>query len=356
MMYGSRQILSLIILLCIMTQWSCKKDGTTQTPPQIDTTSHTIRWQTETLGEAGSILNDIAIINDTFAYAVGEMYLRDSTGQIDPIPYNIAKWNGVSWIQMRIQFYTICGQSNQTPYPASAVFAFSATDVWISSRGGQLARWNGNTQTATVCMPDPFAVDKIWGENSNSIYAVGHGGRISRFASGTWQRIESGTTLNINDIWGAINAQNGAQTILCIASNGDPNLGSKVLQISGSTVTSLNTGGLSWDVNGIWFVPEQCYYIVGAGVHKKELLSDNQWYRFPSGTATSFSSSGVRGNTPNDVFVVGSFGEVVHFNGLTWHNYFPSSSKVLGRVAVTQHLVIAVGFDGPNALVLRGTR
>ncbi|MDL1891482.1 hypothetical protein FBQ87_01125, partial [Sphingobacteriales bacterium CHB3] len=39
----------------------------------LDTTSHNFTWQIDTLGDGNaSTLNDIAIINDTLAYAVGE--------------------------------------------------------------------------------------------------------------------------------------------------------------------------------------------------------------------------------------------------------------------------------------------
>jgi len=66
------------------------------TPVQVttmDTTSHNFTWQIDTLGATASTLYDVVIINDTLAYAVGEMYLRDSTGQINPQAYNMAKWN-----------------------------------------------------------------------------------------------------------------------------------------------------------------------------------------------------------------------------------------------------------------------
>ena len=41
----------------------------------LDTTSHDFSWKTFTFGGGGgSVLNDVAIVNDTLAYAVGEIY------------------------------------------------------------------------------------------------------------------------------------------------------------------------------------------------------------------------------------------------------------------------------------------
>jgi hypothetical protein len=100
---------------------TCKKEPpTVPSPPSgIDTTSHIFTWELDSLGDAtvgGSILHDVAIVSDTLALAVGEIYTRDSTGKPDPVAYNLAKWDGKKWILMRILFYTVCGQQSTTPY------------------------------------------------------------------------------------------------------------------------------------------------------------------------------------------------------------------------------------------------
>ena len=46
-----------------------------------DTTSHNFTWQTFTFGEhSSSTLYDVAIINDSSIWAVGEIYMNDSLG------------------------------------------------------------------------------------------------------------------------------------------------------------------------------------------------------------------------------------------------------------------------------------
>ena len=102
---------------------------------------------------------------------------------------------------------------------------------------------------------------------------------------------------------------------------------------------------------GIWFSPQREYYAVGAGIHRKRSLNDSAWVVYPPGVVTSAGSWGVRGSDINDVFVAGSFGEVVHFNGVSWRSYFERHhlpTGALGPVAVTEHLVIAVGHLGSN--------
>lgn len=58
----------------------------------MDTTSHAFTWQSFTFGDGGGscTLYDVAIINDTLAYAVGEIYTNGTM-------YNLARWNGQQW-------------------------------------------------------------------------------------------------------------------------------------------------------------------------------------------------------------------------------------------------------------------
>jgi hypothetical protein len=325
----------------------------------MDTTSHDFTWSMDTLGVTASALNDLAIINDTLAYAVGEIYMRDSTGQIDPSAYNLAKWDGHQWQLLRIQFYDFCGQPSTGSYPTKSILAFSPTDIWIGKSGSQVVRWNGQSQTAPMCTP--VSINRIWGESPNSVYAGGDNGGLAHYNGSTWQRVESGTNLDIMDIWGATNPHTGDLEILALASTYRPDLhGCMLLKVTSNSATPLSTNGLSQDLFSSWFVPERRYYAVGAGIHQKRMLSDSAWTVFPPGVVTRFFSGEVRGQGVNDVFVVGSFGEVVHFNGFSWQKYFsdvPIPSGYLGFVEIKGNLMMATGqVNASRGIVLIGRR
>ena len=329
-------------------------DRATSTITTMDTTSHNWTFSIDTLGVTASTLYDVTIINDTLAYAVGEMYLRDSTGQLDPQAYNMAQWNGVSWQFMRIQFFTICGQSSRTPYPAKSVFAFGANDVWIAMDGSQMARWNGTAQTATICMSDPFVINKIWGENPNSIWAVGYGGRIGHYANGTWQRVESGTTLPIQDVYGARDNQSGQYEILCVAEAYGVPGGSKVLLIENASARELTTNGLeSWGVEGIWVVPNRQYMVIGQGVWRSASPEGNWWL---DNTLPGVATTSISGQSLNDITVCGAFWLLATWNGVRWQTYFPRTGGSFGSVAIKRNMLVAVGDIGNKAVVVRGTR
>lgn len=198
----------------------------------------------------------------------------------------------------------------------------------------------------------------MWGTSSSSLYFVGNKGTIV-FYNGTWQKLESGTTLNIRDIWGNWSEQAKSWEVLVIASSSETTDNTLLQILPNNTVMPLNTTGLSSFSTGIWFVPQKRYYIVGSGIHQKTLLSDPAWTRYEPGKVTSYASSAVHGQSLNDVFVTGSFLEAVHYNGSTWHNYrtdIPFSNGALGSVQIKGSTVAIVGYVNQQAIAMIGKR
>ncbi len=61
----------------------------------LDTTSNNFTCQKYYFGsEAFSVLHDVAIVNDSDIWAVGKIYLNDSTGKPDPNAHNLVQWDG----------------------------------------------------------------------------------------------------------------------------------------------------------------------------------------------------------------------------------------------------------------------
>ena len=90
--------LSLLCVLVVCSILSCKPFSTAPFPPDfLDTTSHEFVWHVERLGAGGSYFRDVAVINDTLAYAVGTISAKDSTGQWQDM-FNMARGMAVSGI------------------------------------------------------------------------------------------------------------------------------------------------------------------------------------------------------------------------------------------------------------------
>jgi hypothetical protein len=257
---------------------------------------------------------------------------------------NLINWSGTSIFYTKLR-------------TLSAVWALNDTDVWITS-GSQLVRWNGRNQYPPQCLP--ISVFKLWGENSNSIYAVGYGGEIANYDGTTWTQISSGTNIGFCDIWGANNTQTNQTEILAIATNYPTTINMKIVELTGTTAASVDGTGLSGAISGVWFIPNRCYYIVGAGVGYKHSLQDSgPWSLYPRSGITSYYSTSVHGNDVNDVFVVGVDGDFQHFNGVTWKDYRDQTylaNGSFGCVAVNGNFVVAVGSNSPYAAITIGRR
>jgi hypothetical protein len=327
------------------------RHSTEPPPPGPDTTSHNFVWTMQTLGDgASSYLNDVAIINDTLAYAVGAIYKMDSTGHLESQSYNIVIWNGRQWETGRIWFNTICGLQSKTAYPASSLYTFGENDIWISMDGDQVAHWDGSSQTGTTCMPISFSIKKLWGEDPSSVYAVGNGGNILHYTKGAWQNLSSGTATDIIDIWGIVN-RSGQPEAYCAVSSFFTGGDRKILTITNQGKVDTLNWSPQRDLGSVWTCDGTTIYACGDGLFR---YSSGSWTQIP----TTYYSHCVRGNNNNDVFVVGDYGFCSHYNGESWHTYteFASSDVRYGSVAIKGNLVIMVGDDAGKAIITVGKR
>ena len=192
------------------------------------------------------------------------------------------------------------------------------------------------------------------------MYVVGNGGNIAHYNGSRWTKIESGTTLDIQDIWGSFNNKTSKFDVIAIASNTYTNDGKEVIQISNGVYKKLPTTGLSAYFEGIWFKPERKYIIVGGGIHIKRIITDStSWYRYPSGYINNYYSTSVRGNDVNDIIIGGSSGEMVHFNGLNWKNFINEITLTNGGllgISIKENKIATVGYDGGRAVIIVGSR
>jgi hypothetical protein len=324
-----------------------------------DTTSHNFSWQVWTFGgeAGGSYLNDVAIINENNIWAVGAIYLKDSTGQFDPNAYNAVHWDGSNWELKRIPFVGPC--SAVLYPPLKAIWAFSANNILVTN-GGSIVTYDGMNATMD-CRMNPLltgAINKIFAANTNDVYAVGNSGAIVHYNGQRWQKFESGTRLSIYDIYGARSSERSKYEILAVASELSSTVDRRILKIEGLTVSTLSDAPIAWPLSGVWFVPDRHYYVVGSGIYEKKRLSDSKWKNNPRDITTYYTDS-VRGNHQNDVFVVGAFGEVLHYNGVSWQSYRSETALrngAFGSVEVKGNLVVATGLDGAQAVILVGKR
>lgn len=353
-----KKIIIALILSVIATVGCSPTEPGDNNGNQSDTTSHSFVWQKYTFGGGGgsSVLHDVAVINDTLAYAVGEIYINDATGQPDPNLYNLAKWNGKEWNLERV---TVNFRGNSIIPPLEGIFCFSSSQIWLVGSlpiYGDGSNWTMYDLRITL---DPsVSLSKAWGTNSQNMYFVGRNGSIVHYTNGSWQKIESGTNIDLQDIWGEVDSKTNQATILTVASNIFKNDGMKLLQIKNNVVVPLTTNGLSWSLSGVWFESGRQYYVVGDGIFQKLSMDETVWNNKPL-DFTQYYTYRIRGNSYSDIIVVGSQGEVLHYNGKSWISFRDQTSLGYGNyysVSIKGDIVAAVGQDGDNAVIIIGRR
>lgn len=337
--------LYLFLLLFLLIASDCSHPTAPPPPAVPDTTSHNFAFTQYTFGgNAGSSsFSDAAIINDTLAYAVGAVYLIDSTtGQPDPLPYNLAKWNGNNWQLLRV---TTPFRSSQVTLPLEGIFAYSSNDVWLI--GSLPIHGNGSSWTLydLRSMPglDSISVSKGWGTSSSSMYFVGRSGSIVFYNGSTWTKLSSGTTVDLHDVWGT---PDGSMVWACGYSY--DNLHSVLLKATNSS------WGILWQRDGTVAV-DPFGFNVGSLWRGSSTFaaSSNGVFRLDSDVAQTkisgpflgFTAS-LRGNADNDFVVAGDDATIWHYNGASGKLLSGgNSSQPFYSCAIKGNCVIAVGTD-----------
>ena len=327
------------------------KELTLQT---MDTTSHNFTWQTFTFGgDAGSsALNDVAIIDENNIWAVGEIYLKDSLGTPDPHAYNAVHWDGQTWKLFKLQFFTFCGQSYTSSYPAKAIYAFDSENIIISSNS-QLTYLRNEKQIRTECVS--VSVNKIWGTSSSDLYIAGNNGSIAHYDGSKWTMIESGTGADINDIFGAINSSTGETGIYVVASSILYNPERKFIKIVDNKIVYQKDFEYEIFLSSVWLAAGRKIYVTTWN-GKIYTFNNNNWKILDY--KTEYAQTHIRGTDYNDIFVAGSFGFLTHFNGVTWKQITDVNqiSSVISSIDINNKTIVVVGTLGSKATVKIGKR
>jgi hypothetical protein len=331
-----------------------------------DTTSHLINWLVEDIGEYGSILRDVAIIDDDDIWAVGEIYLNDSLGQ--SIRYNAVHWNGNGWELKRIYYYGNCSAVEYPPL--IAICAFSETNIVITN-GGSIGWFDGNTVNLDCGVNSLLtgSISKIWGTLTEDLYVVGNNGNIAHYLNGIWSSMESGTDVNLRDIWGSpdrsiIWAAGFEDSYGTVFLRNTGNGFEKVLEITNPNIPH-PPDQITHVFRSLWTDSADTIYLGAVGrvyaapKNTTGYARENIWWDYVNKTELPPATNIIRGTASNDIFVGGYLQFVRHWNGASWKGYPEIEGDGTWRsMAVNHNVIIAVGenFSAGNARIALGFR
>jgi len=325
------------------------------TAKTMDTTSHNWIFKTFLLGGAqNSVLNDIAIIDDTLAYAVGEIYAYDSKGNINQTPFCLARWNGTKWDLSQLKFFPPGSIGDSINAVGTSIFVVNPKDIWLTA--GAVFHFNGNSWTPFYNTLGAEGAIKIWRDSKGDILFIGRNGLIISYSNGIWRKIESGTSIKLLDIWG-----NESDTWICGWDNFEPTILLKYEDNSLNTVLNIPNNNLNYyspdvisgAIESIWTNNlNNLFLLTWYGLYRIKNNNFNNPKILWNGNPNTWGLSKVRGNNVNDIVGVGIYGRIWHYNGITWFNYksLINNSYNLKSVAIKGNLMIAVGDQYENGI------
>jgi hypothetical protein len=304
----------------------------------LDTTSHNFTFETWTFGTIGSsVLYDVAIINENNIWAVGVIYMKDSLGQPDPLPYNAVHWDGSNWKLKRV---SVSFRGNIITPPLDGAFSFSETDIWFVGSlpiHGDGENWIMYDLRTTL---DPnLSLLKAWGSSSNDMYFVGRNGSIARKNGSEWTKLESGTNLIISDIWGIENSDGSYNKYLAADD--------VMLIIDTKNNLQRINAEQGHSLSSAWGISDRLIYT--AGGNGLSLYKNFKWEKINvSGTNTIRI---VRGQNFNEVIGLGTPGIILKFNGFSWQSIDTKTFNIFYRLDIKNDLIASVGWQGDKAAI-----
>jgi hypothetical protein len=296
-----------------------------QLPVQtLDTTSHNFTWQTFNFQ---GFLYDIAIVNEENIWAVGAIYLNDSTGNTDYNPYCLAHWNGTDWKLSRLTFDGI-------PLTGTAIFANSENDIWLAA--GAVFHYDGVNWNPIYDSTGAGGAVRIWSDGGSNVWfvgpsVVGLNGYIVHYNGSTWQKIEAATQYSFTDVWGLSNMSTVSKVLTCMGPYG-PGESTIFSLISGSAIDTLDLPGER--IGSIWTFGMKTF----AGGNKTWESTNNIWKQVLD------QGSEIRGTGYNNI-IAGQPYVLSHFNGISWKTVFVNGNYSINCITAKGNIVAMAGIQ-----------
>ncbi len=304
-------IIIIEILLSLILISSCKDSITPPTNNKPDTTSHNIIWEADTLGDWNSRLRAIWGSSPNDIWAAGWI-IRGNWGT-NLVHYDGEKWEDYDYF--KAEFY--------------GMFGLDSNNIWAVGNNlgpydeALIAHYNGKEWKTVYVDINLPSLGAVWASAPDDVFAVGAYGTIIHFNGFNWKVMDSGTRKHLYDIWGFASDD----VYICGGSTAAVGDTSKpiLLHYNGSTWSSLldtnsyphNYIGTVWgnSSDNIYF---EGSYNKGYGLYQGNI---NEGWNFVLIPDDNNGMNKIRGNSKNNIFIVGAFGITVHYNGINWQMY-----------------------------------
>ncbi len=350
LVYGSIAVLLL--------QLNCKDNSVE--PPIKDPRTYT--WTIDTLAYPGSFQTNM---RDIWGSSPTDVYV---VGHNDRGFGKMFHFDGKEWKPVDLAFGAI---------DLSTVLGFAANDVWAFGQhlydnptpppnfldSSLIIHFDGR-QWSEQKIQGGRLLNSVWGLSSTNLWTGGWTNKVFHYNRAVWQRDSLPVRLQ-SDGFFQIDALEGnpAGDVFAIGNTHYNNLaktvfyfflnGSQTWVLVDSFVVQPGQIENKWGYGDLWTSPSGTLYSCGGGVHRWNGTTWTKLFDHPN------FLSRVTGTSDNNIFAVGHFGTVLHFNGHNWYQFqqFVNPDAVLWGVWTDGTEAFVVGFTAlfpEKTIILHG--
>ena len=341
---------NIFLSIFLIALLSCSKNSVTPLP----TNPREYTWSADTLDFPGSfqtLMWDIWGSDSNNLFVVGH---NDGGGG------KMFRFDGKSWTDVKLHVFQ--GGNIPGSIDLLAIYGFSANDIWAVGKrlydnpnpppnfldSSLVIHFNGS-QWREERVGRGRNLTAIWGSSPSDIWTSGVDGTLFHFNGSAWQRKPSPVVIppqiffNLNSISGA-----GPDEAYMLGWTDDQSIVQntyyffKLQSGEWSVIDSAKVGGgkleVKWGYEELWNSPWNTLYSVGGGCFK---WSGSKWEEMID---TSTYMESIHGSNENNLFMVGHFGQLWHYNGNDWLK--------LANVEFDDFTYNAVWTDGKEAFVI----
>ncbi len=344
------------------------KSGKLQT---MNVSGSNFTWEEYRFGDYySSRYRDVEIIDNNNIWLAGELYFNDGYGNEEKVKGTSNYKNGV-WTHYKLMGSDPFNpQYNNNPpreIPGAGIILNNKNEI-IAISGIHFFKFNGsifqernNIRREVGLEIFNAGIRNICQTKNGGYYFGASDGIIYHHNGKHFTKIETGTNYNIMDIRAEVNPITGKDEVLAVGTRMlEGNGVGALFRVDSSNAEAENILGINDYMAGVWYKSGMKYFIGGGSAFSNYFGFNKGWKQLLNEINNYGFIFSVDANDLNDIFTVGHYGEIQHFNGKKWTNISNKLAKWdihLETVRFKENTVVAAGYgDDKKAVVLIGRR
>jgi hypothetical protein len=346
-------------ILCTILVLTCNTptdlDPHFSDPRDTTTTSDDFLWTSYLIGQAGYLctITGISATGPNSVWLSGDIRF-ENTGKRDSLgwpinPYQLAHWNGGAISYLRVKWRDCWDAGAGIALDVAAV---SDTELWVATNGN-LSLWNGHT-FLDWSVPDMSFSNGCYlsgiKRSGKYLFLYGRKGTLIRWDCDNRERwdntvkhydkIFTGTASDFVDAW----TTDRSAFFLTAPAMEDSIYGKpRVYVYENGGLAEWSNAGIAAQLSTLWL--DGGGHLFATGTRTQE-WNGTMWEKMPMAQTQYLYA--IRGCAANDLFAVGVYGAVWHWNGCRWTHLpevDPSASLIFRYLACTRNNVFIVAWD-----------